>query len=236
MHTNSNKQMAVSVETGNQETTTALAFAWAQYLKDPGDSEAMDRLARELEGQLLKYLPKRSRSGILCGREGEIRQEALLLLLQRYLGGNTSLLKATKKQSLAEISQELRRSILGALQASQRKLIHKLRRELKQTDYCERIEDHLLGVCCHPSEHNSVWQLPYEGQRELVFAGLRIAIAKHLLPTGSAELVIKMIEENLTQSAMAEATGVSRQAVSQRLTPVRKYLKRYVEETEFPLQ
>jgi len=236
MHTNSNKQMAVSIETGNQEATTSLAFAWAQYLKDPGDSGVMDRLARELEWQLQKYLPNRSRGGMLCGREGEIRQEALLLLLQRYLGGNTRLLEATKNQSLSEISQELRRSILGALQASQRKLVHRLRRELNKTDYCEKIEDHLLGVCCHPADRKSLWQLPYEGQRELVFAGLRIAIAKHLVPTGSAELVIKMIEGNLSQSAMAEAMGVSRQAVSQRLTPVRKYLQRYVVEAELPLQ
>ena len=54
--------------------------------------------------------------GQLKDKEGEIRQESILLLLSRYLAGNADLILATKKANLAAIKNQLQRSIFAAVQ------------------------------------------------------------------------------------------------------------------------
>jgi len=173
--------------------------------------------------------------GLLKGKEDEIRQESILLLLSRYLAGNADLIAATKKANLAEIKSQLQRSIFAAVQATSRSLLRSIERERKRYEYSDSIDEHPRATCLHPAERTTLWQLPYETQLELVFGALRMAIEEKLLPEKNLQLVMTMLKAGLSQTQIALSLGISRQAVHQRIEHVRNHLRKQIEKEEFPL-
>ena len=230
--------MAASTEAGNpkQSSNHSLAFAWKCSLEKPDDPKATNQLAAELERVARRIYPDCCRNGLLTGREGEIRQEALLLLLRRYLLGNQRLLEITKLGDSAMITNQILRSLHAALCATQRAMLKIREREERVIESWGKIDEHPEAVTFHYSERRILWELPFEIQRRLALTGLRRAIARRQLPSGSAELALRMVDEGLTQTAMAKLKGVSRQAVNQRLKPVSRFLRRFLEEQEFPVE
>jgi len=231
-------KLAASPEAGysRTNTTTPLAFAWVAYCEHPEDLETKEKLAWELDQALIDVLPNRRCNGILAGSENEVRQAAILLLLDRYLAGNVGLIAATKELDLQQIENQIQRSIIAAIRTSTRTLLHSIEKDIQKHAYCESIDEHPAATCVHPAERKTLWELPYELQRELMFVALRIALKEKLLPQHNVRMVMTMMDESLSQSAMAESMGISRSAVHQRLAPVREYLRNSIETQEFPLK
>ena len=63
---------------------------------------------------------------------------------------------------------------------------------------------------------------------------IKTGIAQHQLTPEDASLVIAMLEESLSQSALAMAKKISRQVAFYKLKPVRKFLRENLDNTEFP--
>ncbi len=217
-------------------TTTSLAVAWVDYCLHPEQEKTREKLACELEEALLLALPTGRNTGIMTGTEDEIRQESNLLLLGRYLAGNDDLIQATKKADLPATKKQIRKSLNGAIRATSRTLLRSLQKDRKKHHYCESIEDHPLAICKHPAERRTLWELPYEAQRELVFATLRMAIVEKRLAEQNVQLLVTMVKESLSQTDIAQARGVTRQAINQRIAPVREYLRTRIANQEFPLE
>ncbi len=78
-------------------------------------------------------------------------------------------------------------------------------------------------------------ELPYEIQRELALAALRVAVTRHLLTPSNVSMAIRMIEGNLTESEVSRELGVYRQAVNQQMKKVSKHLPKLIDSFEFPL-
>jgi hypothetical protein len=237
MKTDNYTPKAASPEAGNPKPTTNhyLAFAWKCSLEKPDDPTAINQLAEELERLARRVYPDGCRNGLLTGREGEIRQEALLLLLRRYLLGNKRLLEVTKQGDVEAITNQILRSLHAALNATQRSVLKRREKEVHEIESWGEIGEHPEAMTLHPSNRHFLWELPFEVQRQLALRGLRQAIAERRLPPGSAELALRMVDDGLSQSAMAKLKGVSRQAVNQRLKPVSRFLRRFIEGEEFPV-
>jgi len=210
-----------------------LALAWLNYCDHQESQEAAEHLAFHLDRHFKERLPDRRCTGVLVGREEEIRQEAYLLLVGRYLAGNRELIEATEARDHAEIANQILKSLAGSITAISRTLTkHTIRyRQLHSgdPDHCPE------ATCVHPACRTGLWELPFELQREIVFAALRHAIQQKLLAARGANIAMTMVDEGLTQSDVAASLGISRQAVHQHLLPVRNYLRGRIDEQEFPL-
>lgn len=229
MSTDTNTKSSVTpAGTGCNE----LATAWLDYCDHPQNRETAEAFGRHLDRLFRQRLPDRRCSGVLEGREAEIRQEAYLLLVGSFLAGNRELVPATRARDHGRIAREILRSLSGSISAISRTLArHAIRyRQLHagDPDFCPE------AACVHPAYRKSLWELPFELQRELVFAVLERAIRNKLLAARGARIAMEMVDGNLTQSGVAASLGISRQAVHQQLGPVRDFLADHIEDEEFP--
>ncbi len=225
--------LAVSNETGYSLKESSLACAWVEYYRKPDDAALERRLVTILDLVLNQTLPERKYFGLLHGRKAEIRQEALLCLLQRYLVGNQRLLETTLSGDLKAIANQLRRSIHAAVWVSVRKLHREIRKERNRFVRYDTVDESAFATTSHPAEYKTLWALPFEAQQALVLLTLRKGIAEHRLPAKSAHMALDMVEGPMSSAQMARTLGVTRQAVHQRLKPVRNYLRKSIDTEEF---
>ena len=201
---------------------------------EPDMQEALNNMGEALDKVLRQRLPDQTFVGPLAGMEAEIRQDAMLLLIERFLFSNPQLQAATNSGDSAAIENEIYRSINGALKICRPRLRREITRE--QSRHQEGLEegDPRWGTCEHPS-HQSFWSLPFEIQKEVVFLLVRNGVAQQQLTAEGAALVIGMLEESLNLSALAAARKISRQVAFYRVKPVRRFLRENLDKTEFPL-
>ena len=202
-----------------------LAFAAAPLLK-----ENLNNLAVLLEADVRRRLTGKSPEGSL-GIRDDVLQSTCLRLLGGHLAGNRNLMFATNSGDEAVVSRELRTCISTALNYERKEAV---RRAVRHNARHAELTEHNGGVCRH-SVGRSFWELPYQIQRELALAALRIAVAQHLLSASNAAMAIRMIEDNLTEAEVSRKLGVSRQAVNQQMKKVRKHLPQIIASQEFPL-
>lgn len=208
-----------------------LAKAWIAFCTSP--EAAQSELACHLDALLKAGMPDGRCQGPMSGQEDEIRQEAYLLLVQRYLAGNAALFDATEALDEQEIAEQIQRSARASLRVTKRSITKAVLRRAKMHDH----EVDIDAVCGadHPANRASLWALPFEVQRELVFSILRRAAEENLLPTRSLSVARDMLELELSQTRVAKNHGISRQSVHQHVERVREVLKRAMARTEFPL-
>lgn len=219
---------AVSSETGNQQINQV----WKSFAADPRDSSKLNMLASELHALLWGRLPNRSLRGILAGKEPEIRQDALLLLVNRYLFGNRRLIHATHGGDYDLVESQLLRSVSAALKYSLRRHRHLRAEESKR--WVQLSDDKAeFGSLPHRSEL-PLHSLPYPVLLELALETLKLAVEQRLLSPESAGITETMLKEGLSQAKMARRMGCSRAALNQRLAPVRRHLKTTLNQQEIP--
>jgi hypothetical protein len=209
----------------------SLAKAWIAFCSSP--EAAQDELARHIDDLLKSRLPDGRCQEPIAGREDEIRQEAYLLLVQRYLGGNPALFDATEALDEDEIAEQIERSARASLKAVKRAMKRAVFKRAKAHDDNADVE--AIGGADHPANRQNLWTLPYEVQRALVFSTLRRAADENLLPHRSLSVAEDMLELEMTQSVLSKTRGVSRQSINQHLARVREMLKRQIAHTDFPL-
>lgn len=200
-------------------------------MANPSSRTELNRLAQVLDCTLRVKLPNDTFLGPLRGLEAEIRQEAMFLLTQRFLSGNFRLMCATEDGHHDEVGRELLRSLGAALKYAGRSLRRKVFRDLKRTD---KKPEGPGGSCEHPSRLG-YWSLPIAVQIELALKALQLAVAKQAISAGHAKMASALLETASSQTELSRRLGVSRQAIHQRLRPVRITLHRIIEELEFPL-
>jgi len=227
------KSAASSKSAGYSPSSTDLPLAWLNYCDHPESPETKNILAIHLDSILKERLPDNRYEGILSGREEEVRQEACLLVVSKYLAGNPELIAATASVNHQEIDAQIRRSVGAAIKSASQTLKHAIKRHRQLHSYGEDLDALPQAVCTHPACRTSLWELPYEAQRQMVFAALRSALKKKLLHARNARILMDMIKEGLSQSEIAKRLGISRAAVHQRLEPVRKIVKKHIDSQEF---
>ncbi len=195
----------------------------------------MNYLADALDAALRTRLPDKFFSGMLSGREPEIRQDALLLIVQTLLGGNTRLIDATRTNDGEEIRNQLQRTISAALKICRARFWRALNTEAARFQEVDPSNGLSLGTCDHPSRR-TLWALPPDAQRQLVLAALRQGVEQQLVSRQNAELLKSIVVDGLSQAEVAKSLRVSRSAVQQRVGSVRERLRAILENSELPLE
>jgi len=209
----------------------SLSKAWIAFCSSADAAE--DELARHLDVLLKSRLPDGCCKGLIAGREDDIRQEAYLLLVQRYLAGNPALLNATEALDENEIAEQIEKSARASVTAVKRSMKKAALKCAKAHDDDADVE----SVCGadHPANRGNLWALPCELQRALVFSILRRVAKENLLTLRAVSFATDMLELDLTQSLVAKARGVSRQSAHQHLSRVREVLRTEIVHAEFPM-
>lgn len=234
---------AISLHDWNSE----LVSAWQAHAAEPDDGKNLNRLGNALDATMRSLRPAPS-MGPLCDHMEDLRQDAHVMLLhgggvfsrrQRkhpvgYLAGNTELRSATTRGDEIEIRRQLIRSILAVLGHCGRRLRRKLARERTQSVPLEKVSPEHLGTIAHSSDRVPS-DLPSDIQRELVRSLLEEASKENRLAAGTLKLAARILADGERSADVARELNVSRQALHQRLQPVRRWLTRRSHNMEMPL-
>jgi len=232
---NNTKPAALANKAGYSLKTSGLAETWLDYCANPDCSMARDLLAVHLDELIQSRIPTGHYDGIMKGWEKDVRQEACLLAISNYLGGNPELIAATAGGCLAEIDNQICKSVNASIKTAFRALRKSLARHHALHVYGVDPEAFKQASCVHPAQRKILWELPFEVQRAIVFAALKNVVVENHLCARSVDVVIEMVDKALSQSAMAEKHGVTRQTINERIAPVRRLIAALVETQEFPL-
>lgn len=225
--------MSNDTEVSSDDYPDPLTDSWIAFVQAPGEASAQNRFATELNEQVRKFLSRVSMISPLKSLSDDLCQEACLLLFSNLLAGNKDLVAATRAGHRTLIAGELRRSVSAALRFSRWKLLKKL------SDVPDQIQSEKArredASSQHPANFTAVRELSIEAQQKLVMDVLCNAVRNFNLTPGNAELARALIENNITQADLAKSLGVTRQALHQRLNPVWRFLRKAIDDEEFPL-
>jgi len=225
MSTNTHPTIASCSQEENH--ISALAFAWIFHQSTRGWGE---RFAELLDQRLRQIMPKGRLSGILNGLEDEVRQNAALLLLEQYFHGNHRLHEARQNLDLVAAANQIQRSINAALRLSQIRLRRTLYSESQRFIQFEEIHH----APTHSPDCRHMFQLPFEDRLRLLVSLLEKSVTDRSLSKPSAEMIREMIDRGITQVQMARELGISRAALSQRISKISDVVQNALETTELP--
>jgi len=225
--------MPNDTETTSDDFSDSLADSWIAFVQTPDDEPARNRFATELNDLARKFLRSSALIPPLKSLSDDLSQEACLLLFSTLLTGNKHLDAATRARHRSMIAGQLRCSVSAALRFAKWKALKKLVRTPDHPQPAK--EKREIVTDQHPANFRALSELPFETQQKLVLDMLRQAVRELHLTSDHAELARTLLENDLTQADLARSLGVSRQAVSQRLNPVWRYLRKAIDDQEFPL-
>ncbi len=212
----------------------SLARAWLAFWQEPEDTEALNRVGVEIDPILRNFLSRRFRGTPPSWRH-DVLQEAGHLLYWRYLVGNKRLTEASKRADRAEIENQIHAAAWTSLQTTIREFRRRFRAYCQLFDSSGEFDDKLANSCRHPAQRTVVTELSLDERIQIIDRALRRAAIEGSLSANSIEIARTLLSEGCSQSELADTRGVSRQAISQCLDPVRRYLREAVDAEEFPL-
>lgn len=187
--------------------------------------ELFRQYANEIDAICRRRLPDSViMNGILAGRESEIRQNAMLMLMSGFLIGNTRLIAAKKAKRPDDVTFEIERSTAIALRKCKQRLASKL------TDAGSayvQISGRNGGKCKHPYDLEIHEWMP-DTKARVVMNGLGIAVKEKQLSPDNAELVTMIVKDGRTVVEVAAHFQVSTNAVYQRIRRVGKMMPEYL--------
>jgi hypothetical protein len=211
------KSAATSV-TGN------IVETWLALNASPRSIPKLNHFANRLDFALSVIFPNGTMGGSMQGTEDEIRQNAAILLLNKFLAGNRKLMAATAKTNKKQILNQINRSMLAALKVCRRQLSRKITKERIMLDELLAEDPRLPNVL--PKLNTKLWELPFALQHILALKLLQISVQTKQTSKASTKVVEAILDGKMTQAQMARKLGVSRSAVSQTVQSVTKSLRK----------
>ncbi len=155
-------------------------------------------------------------NGVLAGRESEIRQDAMLMLMSGFLIGNPRLAAAKKAKRPEAIAFEIERSTAIALSKCKKRLASKL---AEAGSAYVQISERNGGECKHPSDREAhEWMA--DTKVRMVMNGVGIAVKEKQMSPDNAKLVTMIVKDGRTVVEVAAHFKVSTNAIYQRIRRV----------------
>lgn len=208
-----------------------LVKSWLRLHAHPGFIKALQTFSRELDLALKTKLPDGILRGVMRGMEAEIRQDAAILLLDRYFAGNRKLVAETALGNLPEISNQLDRSIAAAIAVCRRRLGHRNQERTKLEQELQSDDPRLPSVDGSPTQ--GLWQLPFALRHAVALKLLKMSVDSGETKENAAQLIVAILSGEMTQAELSQKLGVSRSAVSQKVRATTVRLRRMVNDIEF---
>lgn len=219
---------------GNWKTNKAVCDAWLAHLEKPRCKKALDKFGDEVDKAVRAAFPC-APDRVLEGRENEVRQDAALIVIMRYLPGSKKLAEAITAHDVPAAIDAVGAAVGAALFRVTKELRRRILAERKRyVDYDPENPEH-APPGGDPSQLRHVGHLSYEQQRALALTLLKLGVSEGKLDRQSANIARTMIESESNQSDTARALGCSARKVCGRLKKVRNYMHQRVDDIEFPM-
>ncbi|MEI6606710.1 MAG: hypothetical protein WCP35_15485 [Verrucomicrobiota bacterium] len=191
----------------------------------------IDRLALEFDALTRKRLRDGVLVGILHGREAEIRQEAIMILLRwHFQQSRKSESNTAKGPHMINGSSNILQSVARALGIAKKRLIFELSKENKGR---ELINETNGGICQHEMNLPS-WSWPEPVRRAMALCGIRRATDCGLISVRNATVARLVLEDGLPVEQVAAQFGVTWGAIYQQLRRVGAFVPAVMDEIEVP--
>jgi hypothetical protein len=191
----------------------------------------LDRIAEDIDILARDSLKNGVLCGILCGHENEIRQDAILMVLDWLMRGDrdgTDSQVAGKK--IANIPWNLSRLVAKALRLCKLRAIRHLTTEGTRNESLNEVNG---GYCLHPTDLSS-WELSNAIRRQMALTALQVAVQSGRLSASNACIARQLLSGRMSVEDVAKHLKVSSNAIYQRLNRIRRILPDIVAEIEVP--
>lgn len=199
----------------------------------PGDNQPdfnnLNHLANELDAICRRRLPDgKIRSGILAGREPELRQIALSIALGGFLQNNAGYIRAENRLDAKGMRDSLEKCAALTLRISKNRLARHLSTQAERQTLLTEFN---CGTCQHPAQiHPSDWPWALK-------AGVASKAAAQAVETGKLSringVIVSMIcTRNASVVEIAKTLKVSTNAVYQRLSRIRPVIREEIKSIE----
>jgi len=191
----------------------------------------LDRLAEEIDILTRNSLKDGVLGGILCGHENEIRQNAILLVLDWLMRGDRASAKChVPGKKRAKCLWNLSRLVAKALRLCKLRAIRHLTTEGTRN---ESLNEFNGGYCVHPTDL-SPWELSNAIRRQMALSALQIAVKSGRLSASNACVARQILGGRMSVEDVATRLKVTDNAIYQRLNRIRGILPEVIAEIEVP--
>ena len=168
------------------------------------------------------------RSGILAGREPEIRQEALIMVLSGFLEGHPGYQAAKESGNQEIMESQMERCVAIALRICKKRLKSIL---VRNSERHVPITDQHGGICKHPSDWNtSDW--PLSVRVSVILRATDEAVKLKKISPMNAGLLNMVVSEGMNVEEISTRLAVSPNAIYQQLQRIRKVLPEVIGQLE----
>jgi len=192
---------------------------------DLGD---LNQLAMEIDIICRRKLRDGVMDGVLAGREPEIRQDAMIMLLHGFLFGNLKYMEAARKGDHHAAYCQLEFVTSMALRYCKIRLKRKL---ISESARHFEISEYTGGTCKHLMDLD-LWDLPESVRMQMTQSSLRLGVATGQISEGNARIVDMIIVSQMSVEEIANRYKITRGAVYQRLNRVRQVLPKLIARIE----
>lgn len=174
--------------------------------------ENFETFASLLYQQCSREVPPGRFDGFMAGAENEVRQEACLMLLGKFLASNPNLIEEKEPE---KIQTHLVKSVMICIRFAKRRIARK-RIYPREIPLKEEI---LRDTVKHP-RIRTYSDLSFDEKRALALSTLELAVLEKCLSHKNANVAKLSLEEGLDPQEIARRLGVSPNAIYQQLTRV----------------
>ena len=224
------KSLSGVMNTNNKHTED---YSWTNWQKCNGgcDFDGFGPIGDKIEALCKRKLRDGVLMDNLAGREAEIRQNAMIMLLGGFLDGNRRFVAAAGENDPDAIEINLRRVVALAIRYNIIRMAHSV--TVASSRHTQFRECH-GGVCQHPAEMREE-ELPYATRLRMALMGLKLAEAMSKISPKNAKTAVTILTGQLTVDELARKRGVDRSAIYQQLIRVCSVLPQIMEMIEVPM-
>lgn len=208
---------------------TELAAAWVAFAQPAAGQREYEKLAVMLDQRLRAVHPDGS---WIQQREGEVRNNANLMLLESFLRGNRKLIEATLQNNQERIAEEIDRSMLAAVSIQKKRILAQIKSDANRL---AEFDEFTIPVYApeHPSLRRELSNLSPGLMREHFLGAVEDALSSEELSLETAQLIREMADEGMSSAKAARRRRISRNAVRQRLRRAASGINRALERRDF---
>ena len=195
---------------------------------DLGD---LNQLAKEIDIICRRKLRDGVMVGVLAGRESEIRQDAMIMLLCGFLLGNVRFMDAARRKDRDATAYHLAAAVSIALAYCKLRTARNLAGESAGH---VQLSEFNGGSYRHHSDV-ATWELPDSIKRSMAMNGLKLAVKSGQLSTANLCIVSMVVEDEMSVAEISRKLKINPSAIYQQIARVIRVLPEWIEDMEIPM-
>ena len=216
-------------------TLNQTAAIWRHHCESPSNEAYYEALANHLHSLLEEMYPTRSLGFPLIGREAEVRQDALQLLMKRYLKGRPNLKAATLDTPLSLVAEEIDKAVKAAWRISACTTMRNGKRHARELHISD---DHWKAIeAPSPTDESLFAELDVDVRLALIELSITHLTKQRKISATTAKVASAYLagRGQINQTQVASRLGITPQAVNQHIHKLQPLIRDHVQSLGYTL-